>query len=84
MFYDGDLQSGIALALQENKSVACFLTDNGSESRRWQESYLTDEQIGIALRSRTVTLRIEAGSQEAGFLAAYYPVPQVPAFILIL
>ena len=25
MFFDGDLQSGIALALRENKSVACFV-----------------------------------------------------------
>ena len=25
MFFDGDLQSGIALALSESKSVACFI-----------------------------------------------------------
>ena len=25
MFFDGDLQSGIALALSESKSVACFV-----------------------------------------------------------
>lgn len=25
MFYDGDLQSGIALALEDSKLVACFI-----------------------------------------------------------
>lgn len=25
MFFDGDLQSGIALALSQSKSVACFV-----------------------------------------------------------
>jgi hypothetical protein len=25
MFHDGDLQSGIALAIQQSKSVACFV-----------------------------------------------------------
>ena len=28
MFYEGDLQSGIAKAVQESKLVACFVTGN--------------------------------------------------------
>ncbi len=83
MFFTGDLQSGIALALRESKSVACFVADDGEESVRWENDYLKDPQVTSALRSKSVALRIQAGSQEAGFLAAYYPVPQVPSLMII-
>lgn len=34
MFYEGDLQSGIALAIQESKLVACFVRGEDSTSLR--------------------------------------------------
>lgn len=40
-------------------------------------------QLSQALSSKAVVLRIEAGSQEAGFLAAFCPIDQVPSMILI-
>lgn len=83
MFYQGDLQTGIALALSESKSVACFVKDDGEESSIWESEYLKDDQIVAALTSKAITVRIQAGSQEAGFLSAYYPIPQVPAMIII-
>lgn len=36
MFFDGDLQTGIALALSESKSVACFV--KGTSLRTLLES----------------------------------------------
>lgn len=34
MFHEGDLQSGIALALQESKRVICFVSGRDPRSRR--------------------------------------------------
>lgn len=83
MFYTGDLQTGIALALQQSKAVACFVRNDNEESLLWENEHLKDEQITTALSARAVTLRIDAGSQEAGHLAAYYPTPVVPCLIVI-
>lgn len=83
MFHEGDLKSGIALALQEQKCFACFIKDEGEESRRWEQDYLTDHQLVTALNAKAITLRIEASSQEATFLNDYHPIPLVPALILI-
>lgn len=44
---------------------------------------MKDEQITTALTAKAITLRINGGSQEAQYLAAYYPVPVLPAFIVI-
>ena len=44
---------------------------------------MKDEQIITALTAKAITLRINGGSQEAQHLAAYYPVPVLPAFIII-
>ncbi|KAL2037913.1 hypothetical protein N7G274_009388 [Stereocaulon virgatum] len=83
MFFEGDLQSGIALALRDSKYVACFVKSDDEQSSTWENEYLKDEQINSALAAKAVTLRLNAGSQEAGYLAAYYPIPVVPAFIVI-
>lgn len=83
MFYEGDLQSGIHLALRESKSVACFVRDDGEESSKWENEYLDDAQVRAALTDKAITLRLQSGSQEAKFLAAYYPVQAVPALIII-
>ena len=42
-----------------------------------------DEQIADALRAKAVTIRIHDGSQEAQYLAAYYPLSVLPALIII-
>ena len=44
---------------------------------------MKDEQITTALTAKAITLCINGGSQEAQYLAAYYPVPVSPAFIII-
>ena len=44
---------------------------------------MKDEQITTALAAKAITLRIIGGSQEAQYLAAYYPVPVLPAFMMI-
>jgi len=35
MFYEGDLQSGIAKAVQESKLVVCFVTGNVARVHGW-------------------------------------------------
>ncbi|KAK7537243.1 uncharacterized protein J3D65DRAFT_624863 [Phyllosticta citribraziliensis] len=83
MFHQGDLQSGISLALQQSKSVACFVTDDSDESRLWQDEWLHDERIAELLASKSVNLRLEAGSVEAGFLAAFCPIHKTPALVVV-
>lgn len=122
MFHQGDLQSGIALAIQQSKSVACFVRgtrstpscvdesthsnrtlDDDRESSEWENEWLQEEQVRGAnnscpyteivllidhkvaqvLTTKAVVLRLQAGSQEAGFLAAFCPVNEVPILVII-
>ncbi|KAK2629708.1 hypothetical protein QTJ16_000528 [Diplocarpon rosae] len=83
MFYQGDLQGGIGKAVQEAKLVGCFVTDEGEESQLWENDFLQEHSLKSALAEQTVLLRLVAGSQEAGYLAAIYPLPKSPTFVLI-
>lgn len=83
MFFTGTLQDGISKALQESKLVVCFVTDTGEESKTWEDEYLTDDAIASSLKDDAVLLRLEAGSQEAGYLAAIFPLPQNPTLVII-
>ena len=83
MFFEGDLSSGINIAVRDSKFVACFMKDDGDESSKWELEYLGDPQVQSALIDRAITFRIKAGSEEAAYLAAYYPVSVFPALILI-
>ncbi|KAI0192830.1 hypothetical protein F4808DRAFT_363072 [Astrocystis sublimbata] len=83
MFFTGSLQEGISAALQQSKQVVCFVTDDGSESEQWENEFLTDDSIRSGLVSRSILLRLSAGSQEAGYLEALFPVPKKPTVVII-
>ncbi|PGH26711.1 hypothetical protein AJ80_01657 [Polytolypa hystricis UAMH7299] len=83
MFYDGDLQAGIALAVRNAKSVICFIRDDGEESSAWENEYLADQAISQLVTSKAVPLRLDAGSQEASFLAPFCPIDKVPTLVVI-
>lgn len=68
---------------QTNMLADKFDPGEDDHSSTWENDYLKDEQVTTALTTKAVTLRLNAGSQEAGYLAAYYPIPMVPAFIVI-
>ncbi|EXJ93777.1 hypothetical protein A1O1_02170 [Capronia coronata CBS 617.96] len=82
MFHDGDLQSGIALALQQSKAVLCFVQDDSDTSRQWEE-VLKDSVISAVVTAQAVALRLQAGSQEASFLSPICPLNSVPAIVVI-
>lgn len=44
---------------------------------------MKDEQILTALTAKAISVRINGGSKEAQYLAAYHSVPVLPAFIII-
>lgn len=83
MFFQGDLQSGIGLAIRESKSVACFVADDQEESSKWETKWLSDERVRDLLAQSAVLLRLQAGSQEASFLSAFCPVDVVPVLVII-
>ncbi|KAK2074992.1 hypothetical protein P8C59_009157 [Phyllachora maydis] len=83
MLFDGTLQQGIAQALQDSKHVVCFVTDGEDESQKWETEFLTEESIAPLIASQSVCLRLEAGSQEAGYLAQIYPIPKKPTLVVI-
>ncbi|QKX64003.1 uncharacterized protein TRUGW13939_11176 [Talaromyces rugulosus] len=83
MFYQGDLQSGIALAVREAKSVVCFVRDDQDESAKWENEYFEDD-INQLLSDNSVTLRLTAGTQEAGFLTSICPIQAFPAVLVIM
>ncbi|KAI0869705.1 hypothetical protein GGS24DRAFT_511665 [Hypoxylon argillaceum] len=83
MFFEGSLQDGISTALQQSKKVVCFVTDGGTESEQWENEFLTDDSIRSDLESQSVILRLSAGSEEAGYLEALFPVPKKPTIVVI-
>ncbi|KLU83255.1 hypothetical protein MAPG_02320 [Magnaporthiopsis poae ATCC 64411] len=83
MFFQGTLQEGIAAAVQDAKLVVCFVTDDGTESKLWEEEFLTDISVESLLRAEAVLLRLKAGSEEAKYLAAIFPIPKTPTLVLI-
>ena len=82
MFHDGDLQSGIALAVQSQKAVLCFIHDDSEASGNWL-GVLTHCWISQDAELRMVALKIRAGSQEAGFLNPICSINSIPAIIII-
>ncbi|KAI8262387.1 UBX domain-containing protein 4 [Colletotrichum sp. SAR11_239] len=83
MFFTGSLQEGIASALQQSKCVLCFVTDEQEESQRWETEYLTEDSVATLLQDEAVALRLKQGSEEAGFLAAIFPLPNTPTVVVI-
>ncbi|KAI0475812.1 hypothetical protein GGR56DRAFT_692907 [Xylariaceae sp. FL0804] len=83
MFFEGSLQDGISTAVQQAKKVVCFVTDGGDESQRWEGEFLADESLKAPLDDQAVVLRLMAGSEEAGFLEALFPIPKKPSVIVI-
>ena len=83
MFFEGSLQDGIAKALQEQKLVACFVTDDMDESLRWEAWLKNDNQLRQMTNATAVLLRLVSGSQEAGYLAAFCSLDSTPALIVI-
>ncbi|KAF2090335.1 hypothetical protein K490DRAFT_36189 [Saccharata proteae CBS 121410] len=83
MFHQGDLQSGIAAAIQSSRSVVCFVQDENTESLEWEQHWLREKRVAALLAAHAVLLRIEAGSQEAGFLSAFCPIENTPTLVII-
>ncbi|KAI0509605.1 hypothetical protein F5B22DRAFT_648839 [Xylaria bambusicola] len=83
MFFQGSLQDGISTALQQSKQVVCLVTDDGVESQQWENEFLADDSIRPGLESSSVVLRLLAGSEEAGYLEALFPVPKKPTVVVI-
>ncbi|KAL5387983.1 hypothetical protein PMIN06_011016 [Paraphaeosphaeria minitans] len=83
MFHEGNLQSGIARAIQEQKLVGCFIQDGSAESTTWEGDWLKSGWLSSLLEQKAVLLRLEAASTEAGFLAAFCSIAETPTFIVI-
>ncbi|KAI1772723.1 hypothetical protein F4818DRAFT_137775 [Hypoxylon cercidicola] len=83
VFFQGSIQDGIALALQQKKVVVAFVTDDGDQSRMWENEFVTNDTLRSPLESKALVLRLQAGSKEAGFLEALFPVPKKPTVVII-
>ena len=89
-FHPGDLSSGITLAIQQDKFVACFIRSaDDARSSDWEDEWLPStayaeySSVAEAIASKAVLLRIEYGSPEAGFLNSFCPVTAAPSLIII-
>nr|OQO27074.1 hypothetical protein B0A51_08330 [Rachicladosporium sp. CCFEE 5018] len=88
MFHSGTLQSGISLAISQQKLVAIFVgQEDDTLSTLWEENWLQsshgDRSIGEAIAEKAVFLRVEHGSQEADFLSAFCPIEKVPMLAIV-
>ena len=57
--------------------------DGNEESILWENDFLKDAQVAYLFNTKTVFLCLEAGSQEASYLAAIYPLPKTPTLVII-
>ncbi|KAI0384370.1 hypothetical protein F5Y04DRAFT_248203 [Hypomontagnella monticulosa] len=83
IFFEGNLQDGIALAIQQSKMVLAFVADTSDESQEWENELLTNDSLKAPLENYAVALRLPAGSEEAGFLEALFPIPKKPTVVII-
>ncbi|OTA56842.1 hypothetical protein K449DRAFT_154777 [Hypoxylon sp. EC38] len=83
VFFQGSLQDGISLAIQQAKMVLAFVTDDSDESHLWENELLTNDTLKSPLESYAVALRLPAGSEEAGYLEALFPIPKKPTIVII-
>ncbi|KAM0279677.1 hypothetical protein ACHAQH_004479 [Verticillium albo-atrum] len=83
MFFEGSLQEGIAAALLQGKPVACFVTDDGEESQAWLNDFMQDPAVNDLLSNQAILMRLQAASEEAGHLAAIFPLPKTPTMVII-
>ena len=90
MFHQGDLNSGITRAIQEQKVVACFIRqDDNEDCQIWEEQWLGSipsgegMPLGEVVGARAVLLRLDLGSQEAGFLSAFCTITKAPTLVVI-
>ncbi|KAG6024687.1 hypothetical protein E4U40_003123 [Claviceps sp. LM458 group G5] len=83
MFYEGSLQEGISTAVGQQKLVFCFVTNENEESQRWENEFLQDGSLQDVIAKRAVALRLIAGSEEAGYLAQIFPLPQTPTIVIM-
>ncbi|XXH03138.1 hypothetical protein Hte_009531 [Hypoxylon texense] len=83
VFFQGSLQDGISLAVQQGKAVVAFVTDGEDQSQIWEDEFLTNDTLKLPLESKGLVLRLQAGSEEAGFLEAMFPVPKKPTVVII-
>lgn len=60
-----------------------MLLDGQGESKQWEDDFLAQESVSRLLAAQAVCLRLEAASQEAGFLAQIYPIPKNPTLVMI-
>lgn len=49
----------------------------------WEDEFIADGTIAPSMEKEAVLLRLEAGSQEAGHLAAIFPLPKTPTLVMI-
>ncbi|RMZ76020.1 hypothetical protein DV738_g5144, partial [Chaetothyriales sp. CBS 135597] len=82
MFHSGDLQSGIALAVNQQKAVLCFVHDDSQQSIAW-ENVLTAGRLAAVISPQAILLKIQSGSQEAALLSPFCALEQIPAIIVI-
>lgn len=83
MFYEGTLQEGISTAVDQQKLVLCFVTDESDESTQWESEFLVDDTLSDLLKEHSIALRLKAGSEEAGYLAQIFPLPRTPTVVII-
>ncbi|OAQ99856.1 hypothetical protein LLEC1_05138 [Akanthomyces lecanii] len=83
MFFQGTIQDGISTAVGQQKLLLCFVTDGNDESETWENEYLQDESVKDSIASKAVALRLEAGSNEASYLAQVFPLPKTPTIVIM-
>ncbi|KAF4124790.1 UBX protein [Geosmithia morbida] len=96
MFYQGSLQEGISTAVGQQKLVLCFVTGTHStdsysakqyhendESQKWENDSSVFSKLNTLIKNQAVALRLRAGSEEAGYLAQIFPLPQTPTVVII-
>jgi hypothetical protein len=58
-------------------------SDEEEESQQWEDDFLVDNSVKSQLQTKAISLRLKAGTEEAGFLEALFPIPRKPTVVVI-
>ncbi|EPS36863.1 hypothetical protein H072_9584 [Dactylellina haptotyla CBS 200.50] len=83
IFFSGRIEEAIAATVQNQKPLACFVTDENDDSNTWEHDYLSNQSISNALKDSAITVRLLKDSTEANYLNAFCAITTYPTLLII-
>ncbi|KAJ2894016.1 hypothetical protein MKZ38_008018 [Zalerion maritima] len=81
LFFEGSTPEAVQATVQQQKYLVAFVTDENYEGQIWESDFIPE--IREQLLEKAITIKLVAGTQDAGFLASMFPIPKHPTVVII-